>query len=130
VTATPDPKRRLLICSCEGTMPLDVDAVRRGCRFDTTSATQLCGVELHRFRAVASEDGPLTVGCTQQATLFTDVAAEIGSKNSLQFANIREAAGWSSEAKRAGPKMAALLAAAPSLCRRRPPSSSRVAVSF
>jgi ferredoxin len=93
-------------------MPLDVEAVRRGCRFDTTSATQLCGAELDRFKAIASEDGPLTVGCTQQATLFTDVAAEIGRKNSLQFANIRETAGWSSEAKHAGPKMAALLAAA------------------
>ncbi len=93
-------------------MPLDADAVRRGCRCDTTSATQLCGAELDRFREVASEDGPLTVGCTQQAALFTDVAAEIGRKNSIQFANIRETAGWSSEADRAGPKMAALLAAA------------------
>ena len=110
--ATPDPARRLLICSCEGTMPLDADAIRRGCRCDTTSATQLCGAELDRFRSIASEDGPLTVGCTQQAALFTDVAAEIGRTNAIQFANIRETAGWSSEADHAGPKMAALLAAA------------------
>ena len=93
-------------------MPLDADAVGRGCRLDTTSATHLCGVELDRFKTIASEDGPLTVGCTQQATLFTDVAAEIGRKIPLQFANIRETAGWSSEATHAGPKMAALLAAA------------------
>ena len=93
-------------------MPLNADAVRRGCRCDTTSATQLCGADLDRFREVAAEDGPLTVGCTQQATLFTDVAAQIGRKNSIQFANIRETAGWSGEADRAGPKMAALMAAA------------------
>jgi ferredoxin len=112
VISTPDPARRLLICSCEDTMPLDADAVGRGCRLDTTSATHLCGAELNRFKTIAAEDGPLTVGCTQQATLFNDVAAEIGRKNPLQFANIRESAGWSSEAKHAGPKMAALLAAA------------------
>ncbi len=93
-------------------MPLDAAAVRRGCRGDTRSATQLCGAELDRFREVAAEDGPLTVGCTQQATLFTDAAAEVGRKNAIQFANIRETAGWSGEADRAGPKMAALLAAA------------------
>jgi ferredoxin len=93
-------------------MPLDADAVRRGCHLDTSSATQLCGTEIDRFKTIASEDGPLTVGCTLKATLFTDVAAEIGRKRSLQFANIRETAGWSSEAKEAGPKMAALLAAA------------------
>jgi len=93
-------------------MPLDADAVRRGCRLDTTSATHLCGAELDRFKSIASEDGPLTVGCTQQATLFTDVAAEIGRKNPLQFVNIRETAGWSNDAASAGPKMAALIAAA------------------
>jgi ferredoxin len=93
-------------------MPLDVDTVRRGCRCDTVTATQLCGAELDRFKSIASEDHYLTVGCTQRAALFTDVAAEIGRKNPIQFANIRETAGWSSEAKRAGPKMAALLAAA------------------
>jgi ferredoxin len=112
VTATPDPTRRLLVCSCESTMPLDVDAIRRGCRCDVTSATQLCGAELDRFRTIASEDGPLSIGCTQKATLFTDVATVSGRKNPMQFANIRETAGWSSEADRAGPKMAALLAAA------------------
>jgi ferredoxin len=93
-------------------MPLDINAVRRGCRHETTAATQLCGAELDLFRKIATENRPLTVACTQQAALFTDVATESGRTNSIQFANIREAAGWSSEADRAGPKMAALLAAA------------------
>jgi ferredoxin len=107
-----DSTRHLLICSCDDTMPLDADAVRRGCGGAPTTATQLCRAELDRFRAIAAEDTPLTVGCTQEAALFSEVAAESGRANPIQFANIRETGGWSSEAARAGPKMAALLAAA------------------
>jgi ferredoxin len=93
-------------------MPLDGDAISRGCRQSPMTATQLCGAELDRFRAAAAEDGPLTVACSQEAALFSDVADESGRTQSMQFANIRETAGWSNEADRAGPKMAALLAAA------------------
>ncbi|MDI4239511.1 4Fe-4S ferredoxin, partial [Bradyrhizobium sp. Arg237L] len=107
-----DFARRLLICSCEGTMPLDGDAISRGCRHEPTTATQLCRAELDRFRAIAAEDGPLTIACTQKAALFSEAAAETDRTQSIQFANIRETAGWSNDAARAGPKMAALLAAA------------------
>ena len=93
-------------------MPLDADAIGRGCQGKMTAATQLCGAELGRFKAIAAEDGLLTVACTQQATLFSQVAAENNRANSIRFANIRETAGWSSDADRAGPKMAALMAAA------------------
>jgi ferredoxin len=102
----------LLICSCDDTMPLDPAAVRRGCRGQLTTATQLCRAEVDRFRAIAAEDKPLTVGCTQEAHHFSEVATEAGRASPVKFANIRESAGWSSEATRAGPKMAALLAAA------------------
>ena len=107
-----DSTRHLLICSCDDTMPLDADAVRRGCRGEPTTATQLCRAELDRFRAIAAEDTPLTVGCTQEATLFSEAAAESGRTSPIQFANIRETGGWSSDAAKAGPKTAALLAAA------------------
>jgi ferredoxin len=93
-------------------MPLDADTIRRGCRHGPVMATQLCRAELDRFRAIAAEDGPLTVACTQEAALFSETATETGRTHSIQFANVREAAGWSSDAARAGPKMAALLAAA------------------
>jgi ferredoxin len=106
-----DNPRHLLICSCDDTMPLDADAVRRSCRGKTTTATQLCRAELDRFRAIAAEDTPLTVACTQEAHRFTEVAAESGGARPIEFVNIRESAGWSSEAAHAGPKMAALLAA-------------------
>ncbi len=60
-----------LICSCDDTMPLDAGAVRRGCRGELTTATQLCRAELGRFRTIAAEDAPLTVGCTQEVSRFS-----------------------------------------------------------
>ena len=104
--------RHVLICSCDDTMPLDSNAIQRGCRSQPTTATQLCRAELDRFRAIAAEDTPLTVGCTHEAALLSDVAAEGRRETPIQFTNLRETAGWSSEAAQAGPKMAALLAAA------------------
>jgi ferredoxin len=102
-----------LICSCEDTMPLDAESARRGCRGSkVTTARQLCGAELDRFQAVAGEDGPLTVGCTQEAPRFAKAAAETPRTRPIQYVNVRETAGWSSDAAQAGPKMAALLAAA------------------
>jgi ferredoxin len=103
---------RILICSCDGTVPLGTEAIRCGCNSEPINATQLCGVELDRFRSIAAQDGPVTVACTQEAALFSDIAAQTGRVGSVQFANIRETAGWSSEGAHAGPKMAALLAAA------------------
>ena len=102
-------KRTILVCSCEDTMPLDADALKRGCRgAEVRKAHQLCRAELERFRA-AAKGGTVTVGCTQESPLFSEVA---GENASVVFANIRETAGWSADAKKAGPKIAALLAAA------------------
>jgi ferredoxin len=112
VRAMADFTGHLLICSCDDTMPLDPGAIRRGCHGELTTATQLCRAELDRFRAIAAEDKPLMVGCTQEAHHFSEVSMEVGRASPVKFANIRESAGWSSEAARAGPKMAALLATA------------------
>ena len=104
-------RRTLLICSCEDTMPLDAGAFERGCcGADIVSARQLCRAELERFRKLLASGEPITVGCTQEAPLFREIAAE--SASDVTFANIRESAGWSAEAEKAGPKMAALMAAA------------------
>jgi ferredoxin len=103
----------MLVCSCEGTMPLDGDALRRGCHRSTvTTVRQLCRAEIDRFKAIAGEDAPLTVGCTQEAPRFIEAAAALARTRPIQYVNIRETAGWSSGAAEAGPKMAALLAAA------------------
>jgi ferredoxin len=104
-----DRPRNILICSCEDTMPLDAAAVRRACRgSEVTTARQLCRAELEKFRAAAATGVPLTVGCTQEAPLFSEIAEGAD----IRTVNIRETAGWSANAAQAGPKMAALLAAA------------------
>ena len=105
------PPKTVLVCSCEDTMHLDAAAVKRGCRnSEIETFRQLCRAELDRFRSAAKTDGSLVVGCTQEAPLLTDEAGE--RSGDISFVNLRETAGWSSEGSRAGPKMAALLAAA------------------
>lgn len=110
---TPGAKaRRVFICSCEKTMPLDETAIARGCGGAVERGDQLCRTELDRVRAALGTGEALTIACTQETPLFEEVAEEAGFAGSLAFANIREQAGWSAEAKASGPKMAALLAAA------------------
>ena len=110
VDETP-PKRIVMACSCEGTIPLDAGALEQTCG-DVRAATQLCRRELDRFRDAVATGAPVTVGCTQEAPLFGEIAAEMGRDDEIVYANIRETAGWSNEASAAAPKMAALLAAA------------------
>jgi hypothetical protein len=107
-----DQPRTIIVCSCEDTMPLDVGAVRKGCKASVLTAGQLCRAELDRFRAAAASDHDLTIACTQEAPLFSEVATDAGREAAITFANVRETAGWSKDAAGAGPKMAALLAAA------------------
>jgi hypothetical protein len=93
-------------------MPLDTASLEKGCGGRLTTADQLCGRELDRFRQALTGSAPITVSCTLQAPLFDEVAEEMGAEGRVAYAKIRETAGWSSEAARSGPKMAALLAAA------------------
>jgi len=103
-------KRTILVCSCEDTMPLDKGAIERGCRgADVVTGRYLCRAEVDRFRKIAEGGGDILVGCTQEAPLFAEIADE---RASLVFVNVRETAGWSRDAAQAGPKMAALIAAA------------------
>ena len=37
-----DQPRTIIVCSCEDTMPLDVGAVRKGCKASVLTAGQLC----------------------------------------------------------------------------------------
>ena len=84
--------RKVLICSCEETMPLDAGAIKRGCRgASLLTAHQLCRAELDTFRMAAAGDEPLTVGCTQEAPLFSEVAEASGAD--IKYVNIRETAG-------------------------------------
>jgi ferredoxin len=104
------PPKTILMCSCEDTMRLDTAAVKRGCcNSEIATFRQLCRADLDQFRNAAKAEGSLTVGCTQEAPLFSDEAGERAER--IDFVNLRETGGWSAQAAQAGPKMAALLAA-------------------
>jgi len=103
--------RTVFACSCEDTMVLDEAALTRGCGGRLRTGEQLCRSQLDRFLAALGEDA-VTVGCTQEAPLFRQEAEAAGHRGALDFVNVREQAGWSDQGDRAGPKMAALLAAA------------------
>jgi ferredoxin len=103
-----DRPRKVLICSCEDTIPLDGARVERACRgADVVRGRQLCRAELDRVRDAAATGQPLAIACTQEAPLFREIG-----EAAMSFVNIRETAGWSKDAKAAGPKIAALVAAA------------------
>jgi len=103
--------RMILICSCEDTMPLAGDAVRKVCRgAEVIEGRQFCRSELERFRNAASAGESILVACTQESPVFAESAEN--TETQVSFVNIRENAGWSLEARQAGPKMAALIAAA------------------
>ena len=107
-----DDGRIVLACSCEETMPLDEASLARACGSELRLGNQLCRRELNLFKAALAAGGPVTVSCTREAPLFTEVAEEVGAAERVAYADIRETAGWSKDAAAAGPKIAALLAAA------------------
>jgi ferredoxin len=104
--------KSLFICSCNGTMPLDREALSRalGLERDLPVHTMLCQRELQKFAAGAQ--GDVIAACTQEQRLLSEVADEGGKVQSIRFVNIRESGGWSAEARGATPKIAALLAMA------------------
>ncbi len=109
--------KTVLVCDCEATMPLEGGGLAKACAAAGAEGapvleTQLCRAQLGNFqRAILGED-PVLVACTQEAPLFTEVAAEDAPQAQVAFTNIRERAGWSQEAEAAAPKIAALLAEA------------------
>lgn len=104
--------RTLFVCSCEGTMPLDLGAIQAAHPdAEIIAGRQLCMSEAARVEAKAKSPS-LTIACTYQAPLFAQLLEDIGRTAPATYVDIREMAGWSAEADKAGPKMAALLAAA------------------
>ncbi len=106
--------RTVLVCDCAHSIALDGAALGKACGEGSvpTVHTQLCRAQLDRFEAAVATGQPLLVACTQEAPLFSEIAAEVAPDTSLTFTNIRERAGWSDEGELALPKIAALLAEA------------------
>ena len=105
--------KTLKVCNCNKTISLDAKALAAALKSGapTQIHTELCRKEVGQFQASLGDEEML-VACTQEAPLFSELAATAQSKAGLRFVNIREAAGWSAEGGKALPKIAALLAAA------------------
>ncbi len=106
--------KTVLVCNCEGTMPLDAKALQQAAGSDTAPVIhhQLCRSELENAKAVFGRGEDTIVACLQEAPVFSETAAALETAGDIRFCGIREQAGWSDEAGRATPKIAALLAAA------------------
>lgn len=103
--------KNVAICTCNATMPLDKEALARATGIpDLHMHTAMCQQSAGDFKARAQ--GDMVVTCTQEHRLLREMTDEAGGVRSIRFVNIRETAGWSADAPRATPKIAALLAAA------------------
>ena len=106
------PGNTLKVCNCNRTMTLDGAALGRALGREAIPIyTELCRKEVDGFTSALGAS-TCTVACTQEAPLFTELAAGAGASTELNFVNIREAAGWSAEGPAATAKIAALLALA------------------
>lgn len=94
-------------------MPLDPRSLGASLNEKLTLHSSLCRREAGAFvKAVQGED-ELVVACTQEKRLFLELAAQTENAVApIRFVNIRETGGWSRDAARSGPKIAALLAVA------------------
>lgn len=107
--------RTCLICNCEGTLPLDAQALAQTLKAEEPRvARQLCRTEISRLGEVG-EGERLLLACTQEHAIVEETLRERWGEEAgidLALVNIRERAGWSREGARAMPKIAALLAEA------------------
>lgn len=102
-----------LICDCNQTMPLNAQALGTALREDLTLHSTLCRREAGAFTQAIRSGEDVVVACTQEERLFADLGRQTeGAISPIRFVNIRETGGWSRDAGKAGPKIAALLAAA------------------
>ncbi len=93
-------------------MPLDGKALSAALNQTINLRTELCRRDVSALDGRLQGVDDLAIACTQEAPLFSELALSAKSVAPLRFINIRETGGWSSEAKSATPKIAALLALA------------------
>ncbi len=106
---------KVLACSCNRTVALD-DALRSasalGSGANVSVVNALCRRDLPRFLEAIDGTDDVVVTCTQESSLFRELADARRAVAPVRFINIREQAGWGREGDRAGPKIAALIAMA------------------
>ena len=101
-----------LICDCNKTMPLDAKGLGAALDETLTVHSTLCRREAGAFEQALKSGDEVLVACTQETRLFGEIASQTAGAQPVHFVNLRETGGWSKDAAKAMPKMAALLAAA------------------
>ena len=94
-------------------MPLQEKTLGTALNEELTLHSTLCRREAGAFQQAIRTGADVVVACTQEKHLFGELAQQTeGAVSTVRFVNIRETGGWSRDASRAMPKLAALLAAA------------------
>jgi ferredoxin len=94
-------------------MPLQAESLGAALNEPLTLHSTLCRREAGAFQKAIQSGDDVVVACTQEKRLFAELGTETeGAVSVVRFVNIRETGGWSRDAARAMPKIAALLAAA------------------
>ena len=94
-------------------MPLQEKTLGAALSEDLTRHSSLCRREAGAYQRAIQGGEEVVVACTQERRLFGEIADNTeGATAPVKFVNIRETGGWSRDASRAMPKLAALLAAA------------------
>lgn len=102
---------KLLLCDCLGSQTVDATAIGAVSALEPSAVyTNLCGTQAE-VAAAAIEAGEVIIACAQERAFFEMLAEELGT-DAPGFVDIRDRAGWSDEAAKAGPKQAALAAEA------------------
>jgi ferredoxin len=102
-----------LICDCNKTMPLQEKLLGAALNEDLKLHSSLCRREAGAFQQAIKGGGEVVVACTQEKRLFAEIGQQTeGAISPIKFVNIRETGGWSRDAAKAMPKLAALLATA------------------
>ena len=72
-----DKTPKILLCNCGKTMNVDGAAIGAALGHDALAVhTQLCRTDMAAYETALGGGGPLLVACTQEAPLFSEVAAE------------------------------------------------------
>ncbi len=94
-------------------MPLQEKILGAALGENLTLHSSLCRREAGAFQQAIKGGDEVIVACTQEARLFGEIGSQTeGAISPVKFVNIRETGGWSRDASKAMPKLAALLAAA------------------
>jgi len=102
----------ILACTCQDTVAIDGKALAAGCSGARVERFGSVPDETGRLISIARDSADLVIACSCRRSEVLEALEEAGIDTPVAFADIREPAGWSSEGKRATPKMAALIALA------------------